>query len=170
MSRADEQERQSMHRQAKDIMNPAVLVARTDMTVSELTTFLLENEISGAPVEDRDGTVVGVVSLTDVARASADGGELVRTRPRADFYGFGDEAPELQGLHVVEDDDALVAQIMTPAVYSVDTTTPLPVVARTMLESHVHRLLVTRNGRIAGIVTTTDLLRVVAEQDRPTTV
>jgi predicted transcriptional regulator len=40
---------------ASDLMNPEVLTAGSDMTVRELAAFLIENEISGAPVEDPTG-------------------------------------------------------------------------------------------------------------------
>ena len=52
---------------AADLMNPRVLTVREDLTVRELANVLVENEISGAPVEDRSGKLVGVVSLGDLA-------------------------------------------------------------------------------------------------------
>jgi predicted transcriptional regulator len=57
---------------AKDVMNPKVLSVRDDMTLHELATFLTENEISGAPVLDDCGKLVGVVSLTDIALSEAE--------------------------------------------------------------------------------------------------
>lgn len=54
---------------ASDLMNPAVLTVRDDLTVRDLANFLVENEISGAPVEDGSGKLVGVVSVTDIVTA-----------------------------------------------------------------------------------------------------
>ena len=54
---------------AKDVMNPEILKVRDDMTVAELAEFLVENEISGVPVGDAEGRLVGVVSLSDAARS-----------------------------------------------------------------------------------------------------
>lgn len=150
---------------ARDLMNREVLTARADMSVAELTTFLLENEISGAPVEDEEGRLVGVVSLTDLARAASEHGELVRASANPNWFlrGFDDGGSEdLAGYHVEDDMGLQVSQIMTPAVHSVDEETPLSDVARVMLETHVHRLLVTRDGRFAGIITTTDFVRALA--------
>ena len=64
---------------ASDLMNPEVLTVRDDMTVRELAAFLIENEISGAPVADAEERLVGVVSLVDVAAvASGEGPRLAR--------------------------------------------------------------------------------------------
>ena len=57
---------------ACDLMNPEVLRVPDSMTVPELAAFLTENEITGAPVEDRGGKLVGVVSVADVTRAVAE--------------------------------------------------------------------------------------------------
>ena len=54
---------------AADVMNPQVLAVRPEMTVHELSSFLTENQITGAPVLDRQGRLVGVVSETDIAEA-----------------------------------------------------------------------------------------------------
>jgi predicted transcriptional regulator len=154
---------------AKDVMNPEVMTARADMSVSELTAFLLDNEISGAPVEDQDGQLVGVVSITDIARASGEHGDFVRSRNNPDYFVriWGEEADELPGFHVEEDSGLLVSQIMTPAIFAVAEDTPVADVARTMLDSHVHRVIVLRSGRAVGIVTTTDLLSVIAGEREP---
>src|SRR5215203_5722911 len=58
---------------AADVMNPNVLMVQEDMTAGELASFLVESEISGAPVVDPTGRLVGVVSLTDLARSVAQG-------------------------------------------------------------------------------------------------
>ena len=64
---------------ASDLMNPEVLTVHDDMTVRELAAFLIENEISGAPVADAEERLVGVVSLVDVAAvASGEGDRLAR--------------------------------------------------------------------------------------------
>src|SRR6185369_12919234 len=52
---------------AADVMNPRVLAAAADWTLPELADFLVEHEISGAPVVDAAGRLLGVVSVTDIA-------------------------------------------------------------------------------------------------------
>ena len=56
---------------ASDLMNPEVLTVQTGMTVRELASFLIDNEISGAPVADSEGRLVGVVSLRDLMRVAS---------------------------------------------------------------------------------------------------
>lgn len=124
---------------AGDLMNPELLTLPDDMTVAEAAGFLLENEISGAPVEDQNGEIVGVVSLVDiVASALAPDGE-------ADL------------------EDLLVADIMTPEVTAVSEDATVSEVATAMLNGHVHRLLVTREGNAVGLVSTSDLLGLLVE-------
>ena len=60
--------------EAQDLMNPDVLTVPEDMSVRELAAFLLDNQISGAPVVHSNDELVGVVSMTDIVAASADAG------------------------------------------------------------------------------------------------
>ena len=60
---------------AADVMNTQVLAVRADMTVNELASFLIEHQITGAPVLDRCGRLVGVVSETDLAEAELERAE-----------------------------------------------------------------------------------------------
>ena len=151
---------------ARDVMNSEVLTVRDDMSVDEVAALLADNEISGAPVEDRDGRLVGVVSVTDIALATAAGGKLAGDRSNPSFFvrGWEDrmEAEELAGLRV-EGESLLVREIMTPAVYSVPEDLPVSRVAETMIDSHIHRLLVTRGTQVVGIITTSDLLGLLVD-------
>ncbi len=54
---------------AADLMNPKVLAVREDMTLRELAAYLIHHQITGAPVEDGGGRLVGVVSTVDIAEA-----------------------------------------------------------------------------------------------------
>jgi CBS domain-containing protein len=150
---------------AKDVMNTRVLTVRVDLTVRELAAFLLENQISGAPVIDLDGRLVGVVSVTDVAQNDAERPDLVQDRssPATVVRGWEERMnPEdIRPLHV-ESDDLLVRDIMTPTVYTVPEETPVARIARTMVAGRIHRVLVTRRGRVVGIVTSLDLVGLLA--------
>ncbi|MBP1642636.1 MAG: hypothetical protein H6Q03_1305 [Acidobacteria bacterium] len=151
---------------ARDVMNPEVIRVRDDMTVAELAEFLVDHDISGAPVEDADGHLVGVVSLTDVAAALAGNDQAVVDHPQPGFYVRGWEEkfnPEdLAGLRVA-DSELTVAEIMTPSIFAVDEEMPVSKVAEKMIRSHLHRLLVTRRRKVVGILTTSDLLGLLVE-------
>ncbi len=53
---------------------------------------------------------------------------------------------------------------MTPSVFAVEADTPVPRVAQSMMDSHLHRILVLRDGDIVGIISTSDMLALLAEQ------
>lgn len=153
---------------ARDIMNTDVLTIQDDMSAREAADFLINHEISGAPVEDRKGKVVGVVSLTDVALAGTDRvGFASSVSDNPDFYlrGWEDELdPEdFRTLHI-EDEGLPVREIMTRSVYSVEEEATLPEVARAMVQAKIHRVLVRRGEEIVGIISTLDLLKAVAEE------
>jgi CBS domain-containing protein len=131
---------------ASDLMNPQVLTVQDDMSVRDLAAFLVDNEISGAPVEDAEGRLVGVVSMTDIAAlASGDPAPSL-------------EEPVLEEEEEEEDTDPRVSDIMTRAVYSVREDATVSEVATTMLKGHLHRLVVTREDQAVGIISTSDLL------------
>ena len=97
---------------AKDVMNEDVLYAREDMTVRELAAFLAENQITGAPVLDAGGRMVGVVSVMDIAESEAEDEQAGVDRARPDYYVRGWEEKmnpeELRGLHL--EDEALLVR------------------------------------------------------------
>ena len=149
---------------ASDLMNPEVLTVQTDMTVRELASFLIDNEISGAPVADAEGRLVGVVSLADIAAAAT--GEDRSGEDHSGYFvwawddGFGEEDVEDLPL-----DGMRVADIMTPRVYSVKEDATVSEIASLLLKQHLHRLLVTREDRAVGIITTSDLLGLLVGED-----
>jgi CBS domain-containing protein len=154
---------------AADVMSTQVLAVRPDMSVHELAAFLTENQITGAPVLDAHGRLVGVVSETDIAECESDRAELVRDRsdPEFDLRGWEDKAnvEDMRELHV-EGGDLAVRDIMTPAAYTIPHDTPVSKVAQTMVAGRIHRLLVTRASRVVGIVTSLDLLKLLCPTER----
>jgi CBS domain-containing protein len=151
---------------AKDVMNTEVLTVRVDLMVRELAAFLTENQISGAPVIDLDGRLVGVVSVTDVAESDAERPDLVADRSSPDFdlreWEERMNPEDVRPLHI-ESDDLLVRDIMTPTVYTIPDDTPVSRIAQTMVAGRIHRLFVTRARRLVGIVTSLDLVKLLDE-------
>lgn len=151
---------------AKDIMNPDVMRVREDMTVVELAAFLTDQEISGAPVEDEQGRLTGVVSLTDIVRAASSGGERYAHEYDPNFYVRGweeqIEIEDLESLHF-DDEGLLVRDIMTPSVFAIEADTPVAQVARSMMDSHLHRMLVVKQDEVVGIISTSDMLQLLAD-------
>jgi CBS domain-containing protein len=152
---------------AKDVMNSELLTVRDDMTVAELAEFLVENEVSGVPVEDVEGRLVGVVSLSDVARSLTGRDEAVLTHRDTDYYLRSWEerfnAEDIAGLRVAESEET-VGEIMTPSILAVDEEMPIGRVAEKMIDARIHRLLVTRDRKVVGILSTTDLLGLLVDE------
>ncbi len=153
---------------AADLMNPEVLTVPEDMTVRELARYLVDNQITGAPVEDESGRLIGVVSVVDIAAVASDSGNVSTDRSSPDFYvrGWEDKvtSEEIRDFRV-DNEDLLVGEIMTPTVYSVGEDAPVSEVASIMLRGHLHRVLVTRDERPVGIVSTSDLLGLLVEEN-----
>jgi len=158
---------------AADVMNPRVLAAAADWTLPELADFLVEHQISGAPVVDPTGRLLGVVSLTDLAATLAHepravpGPEGDAGRRSAFFERAWPEGPSREVLADLEarGERRTVREIMTPEVYTVTEDTPVGELAETLIEEHVHRLLVTREEKVVGIVSTSDLLGLLVEEE-----
>lgn len=141
---------------ARDVMNRDVLTVPPDLTVHELAVFLVEHQISGAPVADERGKLLGLVSLTDIAENDALRAEAAEPVARRARRGQA-VREDVAGLRVRRA-DLLVRDIMTPAAFAVPEDTPVAQVAQTMVAGRIHRLLVTRDHGMVGIVTSLDLL------------
>ncbi|MEM8961858.1 MAG: CBS domain-containing protein [Acidobacteriota bacterium] len=151
---------------AADLMNPEVLTVRADMTVQALAAYLIDNAISGAPVAGQDGSLVGVVSVVDIAKAASREIHVLGGRP--DFYVQAwPEDTDPRSVLPTEDigRDLLVRDVMTPDPLSVSEDTRVSDIAELMLREHVHRLLVTRGTHVVGILSTSDLLGLLVDVD-----
>ena len=152
---------------ARDLMNPEVLTVDKDLSVRELAAFLLDNQISGAPVADEDGKLVGVVSMTDIAAAASRDAGVATDRRNPSFYlrdldeTYSEE--DVRRFHI-EEPDRSVEDIMTPTVYSVDVDDTVSTLAALMLDGHLHRVLVTEADRPVGIISTSDLLGLLVDE------
>jgi len=107
---------------------------------------------------------VGVLSVSDIARAASEHAQDQADRSQPDFFVRGWEESvnpdELRGFHV-DDPGVLVREIMTPTIYSVYADTPASEIAAMMLDAHIHRVLVRQGEKVVGIVTTSDLLELL---------
>lgn len=144
----------------KDILHRQVTTMEPDMAVQELVRFFLDQRITGAPVVDEEGKVIGVVSRTDLLRYQRHAPPAAQKAPG--YYYDTDGEALVRHLQLDVPASAVVRDIMTPAAFMADENTPIADIARFMLRRHVHRVLITRKGKLAGIVTSMDLLRALA--------
>jgi CBS domain-containing protein len=133
-------------------MSREVVLVPQDMDVWTLAKLFSENEITGAPVVDKEGKLVGVVSQTDIVAHLE---EVSRSRfGGADFYNFG----ERDG-HAPRHRPVTAQDLMSPNVISAPPEASVPELSRILLTKHIHRVIITDNGHVRGIVTTSDLLK-----------
>jgi CBS domain-containing protein len=127
-----------------ELMTPDPIVVDESASVDEAVRMLEENEITGLPVVDRDGLLVGVISQTDIVRARAVGHLWHRW-------------PGLRVRHLMH----------APAL-TADRSMSMEEAAQLMERAHVHRLIVVDDDQLVpvGIISTTDLVRALAH--RPT--
>lgn len=138
-----------------------MITVRDDATLSELVATLTAHMITGAPVVNENGKLVGVVSTTDIALRSTKRTSNIRRDRPPDFYLIEDE---FSSFSIEEDAGQFVRDIMTPVIFSVSQNARFVEMADTMVGGRVHRLLVTDGDRMVGIVTTLDLLRGLRDQ------
>jgi predicted transcriptional regulator len=160
-----EAEKAMLELRAKDIMTREVLRVNPEWPLEQLSDFLVRNGISGAPVCAEDGELVGVVSLTDLARANTLTDDDLQPTAHDYYFQMLDAYDGESDLPVFEpsSSQARVSEIMTPIVIDVDQEASVQRVAEIMVENRVHRLFVTRAGRIEGVVTTLDMLKVIRD-------
>ena len=150
----------------KDIMTTDVQSVQDDWSLETLSQFFFDKQISGAPVVDGNENLAGVVSLSDLARNST----LPATTSDESAHDYykntgsvsGISQEDLSKLKIESESMITVKDIMTPMVFEMSEDTPVQKAAETMLKGHIHRVLVTRNKKLAGIVTTMDMLKIIA--------
>jgi CBS domain-containing protein len=124
---------------AADLMTPNPLSIRAEVTVPEAVAWLTEKGFSAAPVIDESGRPIGVVSRADI---------LVHERER------------LRTASLLFADDAIVGDIMTPAVFSATSQTPVEQVVEQLLTLNVHQLYVVDEDQfLIGVISAHDVLR-----------
>ena len=150
-----------------DVMNSEVLAADADWPLDKLADFLVDNSISGAPVTTAEGELVGVVSMTDIVRQNRITGVTSGSEATHDVYLYELERhmsqEEIRSFHTESESPVQVRDIMTPMIFEVTEDTRVQDVAETMLKGNIHRVFVTRNKKLTGIVTTLDMMQVVRD-------
>lgn len=148
-------------------MNSDILTVREDMPLSDLSIFLVENEISGAPVLDETGHLVGVVSVMDIVRSEGEQLATERAAEPSDFFlrdfHYAADLLGIRSISIRPDNDMTARDLMTPTVFTIPEETPVDEIAKSMVVGRIHRILVTRNKRVVGIISSLDMLKLLFE-------
>jgi CBS domain-containing protein len=142
---------------ASDIMTRQVVTTLADAPIATAVRLMLQNRISGLPVVDAAGKLVGIVSEGDFLRRAETGTEMRRARWLEFVLGPGRGASEYVRTHARK-----VEEVMTPDVASVTEETPLGEVVQLMEQRRIKRVPVVRDGKLVGIVSRANLLRALA--------
>ena len=144
---------------ATDVMTPNVITVDPDTLVQDLAKLLSERNISGAPVVDKTGAMVGIVSEGDLLHRAELGTERHTERRRS--WWLEHFASEL-ARDYVKSHGRTVKDIMTGDVATVSDDTDLADIATLLETKRIKRVPVMRNGKVVGIVSRANLVRALA--------
>jgi CBS domain-containing protein len=150
-----------MTMRVKDVMTPNVICIGADEPVLKAARLMLQNRISGLPVLDKDGDLVGIVTEGDFLRRSELGTQRRRPKWLEFIAGPGRLAQEY-----TRSAGRKVEEIMTPDPRTIAEDQTLEAVVDTMERHQVKRLPVTRNGRVVGIISRANLMHSLASLTR----
>jgi CBS domain-containing protein len=147
--------------QAADVMTFGAASIRADAPVEEAARVMLQHRISGLPVVDGNGDLVGMVTEGDLLRRES---SAQRRRWLELVLGSVKPAGGPRLAH-----PATVGQVLTRPVVTVREDTPVQEVADILQRHRIKRVPVVRGGKVTGIVSRADLLRGLARlaEDMP---
>src|ERR1700676_4997581 len=146
---------------AHQIMTRPVITVTPETTIVEAANMMLQRHVSGLPVTDAAGKLVGILSEGDFIRRSEIGTQRKRRRWLTFILGPGKAAADF-----VHEHGCKVAEIMTPEPLTITEDTALEEIVQLMEKNNVKRLPVIRGDNIVGIVSRANLLQAVASLAR----
>ena len=146
---------------ASDVMTPAVISADPDATVLQAARYMLQHQISGLPVIDKTGKLVGILSEGDFLRRRETRTERKRSRWLEFLMGPGKIAAEYTHSHGNK-----VAEVMTTEVHTVSEDTTLEDIVELMERHRIKRVPVLHGNKVVGIVTRSNLMHAMVSLAR----
>jgi len=123
---------------AKDVMKTDIVTVGRQTPVYEAIRTLVENNITGLPVVNDDGSIAGIVTEKDV----------------------------LSLLYNIEDGESKVEDFMTKGVVSFNQEDSLIDITECLIENHFRRVTVTSNGKLVGIISRKDIIAYILKLRR----
>jgi CBS domain-containing protein len=146
---------------AKDVMTREVVSVAPDATVLQAARLMLQHRISGLPVIDSTGKLVGILSEGDFLRRRETQTERRRSRWLEFLMGPGKMAAEYTQTH-----GNRVSEVMTDEVQTVDENAALEEIVELMERRRIKRVPVVRDGKVTGIVTRSNLMHAMVSLAR----
>ena len=158
---------------ARDIMKRTVFKLDPANTLEDAVIAFSEMHISGGPVVDRGGKLLGGLSAYDIAKPEnmREGRLVGRSEVSMSEAAGDDDAYDYDEDGALSMDDynpsvlrsSTVADFMTPDAICVAPDAPLKRVCSLMVSEHIHRVLVVEHARLIGIISSLDVVRCVSE-------
>ena len=139
---------------AKDIMTRRVISIGPDASILEAAHLMLQHRISGLPVVDPAGVLIGIVTEGDFLRRAETGTERRRPRWLEFVLGPGRAAADFTHSH-----GRKVEEVMSDSPYSVSEDTKLDEIVSLMERHRIKRVPVTHDAHLVGIVSRANLMR-----------
>ena len=140
----------------RDLMTNDVITIGPEAPLKEAARRMLEARVSGLPVTDAEGNLVGIVTEADFVAGEADR----RTRMRAGLLRFLDRHQDIPS------QERLVGDVMTSPVVVIGPETDHAEAARVMQKENVKRLPVVDGGKLVGLISRSDTLRAFVRPDQ----
>ena len=145
----------------KDVMTPKVICVGIDETVVNAARLMLHHQISGLPVVDKEGELVGILTEGDFLRR----GELGTHRRRPKWLEFV-LGPGKLAQEYVHASSRKIEDVMTPDPWTIGEDESLETVVDMMERRRIKRIPVTRGGRVVGIISRANLMHALASLAR----
>lgn len=146
---------------AKDLMSRDLTSVQDEAPLKEAAMLLSRNELSGVPVLNASGEVIGFISEKDIISSTLPNGLQIRN---PEVVSLSDISQVLKRLS--RTGKAKVRDYMSETLLFVTEDTPLSKVIELMLEKDLKRLPVLRNKRLAGIIERTTLSKLAMEEGK----
>jgi CBS domain-containing protein len=144
---------QEVAMKARDVMTQPVISIAQSASILDAVALMLRHKISGLPVVDSTGKLIGMVTEGDLLRRAEIGTQ--RRRPRwIEFFIPGRLANEY-----VQASGRRVEEIMSVDVHTVDEQAPLEDVVQVLERHRIKRVPVLQGGQLAGIITRANIVR-----------
>jgi CBS domain-containing protein len=146
---------------ASDVMTPDVISADPDATVLQAARYMLQHHISGLPVIDKTGALVGILSEGDFLRRRETHTDRRPSRWLEFLMGPGKLASEYTHTH-----GSKVSEVMTTKLHTISEDTPLEKIVEMMERYRIKRVPVLRGKKVVGIVTRANLMHAMVSLAR----
>jgi CBS domain-containing protein len=148
---------------AKNIMTSGVVTVTPETSLGELSKVLLKNKVSGVPVVDGEGKLIGIVSEADIIKDNIKVqfpfyfDPLMMSGYAVDFEKYNEDIKDYL--------NTKVESIMNHRVKTANPSTPLSEIADIMVSNKVNRIpVVDENKKVVGIITRADIIKTMIEK------